>query len=109
MGRVCSSCGVGVSLTPPLYLGVQELQRRCNTLICLIEKEIQEMEEKEKQHKTPKKRGPKGKVSLLTLKRCTSPSQGAPHPHRVHLTLTGFTAVVCCMLLVWCSLSSRLH
>ena len=100
--------GVGVSLTPPLPLGVQELQRRCNTLICLIEKEIQEMEEKEKQHKTPKKRGPKGKVSLLIPQgyltptrvpgphrgylaptRGTSPTQGVPRPHRGYLAHTG--------------------
>ena len=67
----CISC-------PSLLFCVQELQRRCNTLICLIEKEIQEMEEKEKQHKTPKKRGPKGKVGLIGH---TSPSLGTPHPH----------------------------
>ena len=34
-----------------------ELQRRCNTLITLIEREVQEWEEKEKVDK--KKRGPK--------------------------------------------------
>lgn len=35
----------------------QELQRRCNTLITLIERENMELEEKEKAEK--KKRGPK--------------------------------------------------
>lgn len=37
-----------------------ELQRRCNTLITLIEREVQEWEEKEKVDK--KKRGPKTSV-----------------------------------------------
>ena len=46
-----------------------ELQRRCNTLICLIEKEIQEMQEKAKQHKTPKKRGPRGKFHPVTVQK----------------------------------------
>lgn len=36
---------------------VQELQRRCNTLITLIERENMELEEREKAEK--KKRGPK--------------------------------------------------
>ena len=49
------------------------------------------MEEKEKQHKTPKKRGPKGKVGL-TLTRVTSPPQGTPHPHKRHLTPTRDTS-----------------
>lgn len=39
----------------------QELQRRCNTLITLIERENMELEEKEKAEK--KKRGPKPSVS----------------------------------------------
>lgn len=39
------------------YLVAQELQRRCNTLISLIEKENMEIEEKEKAEK--KKRGTK--------------------------------------------------
>ena len=38
---------------------VKELQRRCNTLITLIEKENQELEEEEKKQR---KRGPKVKV-----------------------------------------------
>ena len=38
----------------------QELQRRCNTLITLIEKEVQELEEEEE--KKQRKRGPKLKV-----------------------------------------------
>ena len=37
-----------------------ELQRRCNTLITLIEREVQEWEEKEKVDK--KKRGPKTSI-----------------------------------------------
>ncbi len=37
-----------------------DIQRRCNTLITLIEKENQEMEEEERQYR---KRGPKLKVS----------------------------------------------
>lgn len=37
-----------------------ELQRRCNTLITLIEREVQEWEEKEKVDK--KKRGPKASI-----------------------------------------------
>lgn len=36
---------------------MQELQRRCNTLITLIERENMELEEREKAEK--KKRGPK--------------------------------------------------
>ena len=40
----------------------QELQRRCNTLITLIEKENQELEEEEKKQR---KRGPKVKVQLV--------------------------------------------
>lgn len=40
---------------------MQELQRRCNTLITLIERENMELEEKEKAEK--KKRGPKPSVS----------------------------------------------
>ena len=42
---------------------MKEIQRRCNTLICLVEKEVQEMEEKERQEK--RKRGPKLKVYYL--------------------------------------------
>lgn len=42
----------------------QELQRRCNTLITLIERENMELEEKEKAEK--KKRGPK--PSLVSVK-----------------------------------------
>lgn len=38
-----------------------ELQRRCNTLITLIEREVQEWEEKEKVDK--KKRGPKTSIA----------------------------------------------
>ena len=48
---------------PPLSLSLslsQELQRRCNTLITLIEKEVQELEEEEE--KKQRKRGPKLKV-----------------------------------------------
>lgn len=41
---------------------MQELQRRCNTLITLIERENMELEEKEKAEK--KKRGPKPSVSI---------------------------------------------
>ena len=41
-----------------------ELQRRCNTLITLIEREVQEWEEKEKVDK--KKRGPKPGGSVKT-------------------------------------------
>lgn len=45
-----------------LWCVVQELQRRCNTLITLIERENMELEEREKAEK--KKRGPKtGSVS----------------------------------------------
>lgn len=45
-----------------LWWVVQELQRRCNTLITLIERENMELEEREKAEK--KKRGPKtGSVS----------------------------------------------
>ena len=42
----------------------QELQRRCNTLITLIEKENQELEEEEKKQR---KRGPKVKVQQPTV------------------------------------------
>ena len=38
-----------------------ELQRRCNTLITLIEREVQELEEKERAEK--KKRGPRGSTA----------------------------------------------
>lgn len=41
---------------------IQELQRRCNTLITLIERENMELEEKEKAEK--KKRGPKPLVRV---------------------------------------------
>lgn len=45
---------------------VQELQRRCNTLITLIERENMELEEREKAEK--KKRGPKtGSVSSRSI------------------------------------------
>jgi SWI/SNF-related matrix-associated actin-dependent regulator of chromatin subfamily A member 5 len=50
-----------------------ELQRRCNTLICLIEKEVQELQEKEKHQKTPKKRGPKGKLHPASVQRSGGP------------------------------------
>lgn len=40
-----------------MYVDAQELQRRCNTLITLIERENMELEEREKAEK--KKRGPK--------------------------------------------------
>ena len=43
-----------------LYSFSKELQRRCNTLITLIEKEVQELEEEEE--KKQRKRGPKLKV-----------------------------------------------
>lgn len=41
-------------------LSVQELQRRCNTLISLIEKENMEIEEKERAEK--KKKAPKSQT-----------------------------------------------
>ena len=44
-------------------VSLQELQRRCNTLITLIEKEVQELEEEEE--KKQRKRGPKLKVILI--------------------------------------------
>ena len=47
-----------------LWLCGQELQRRCNTLITLIEKENQELEEEEKKQR---KRGPKVKVQQLII------------------------------------------
>ena len=61
-----------VSLSPTIYTlnprqwlwYWQELQRRCNTLITLIEKENQELEEEEKKHR---KRGPKVKVQQLSV------------------------------------------
>lgn len=40
-----------------MVANAQELQRRCNTLITLIERENMELEEREKAEK--KKRGPK--------------------------------------------------
>lgn len=40
-----------------MFVNAQELQRRCNTLITLIERENMELEEREKAEK--KKRGPK--------------------------------------------------
>ena len=46
--------------SPPSLSFSQELQRRCNTLITLIEKEVQELEEEEE--KKQRKRGPKLKV-----------------------------------------------
>lgn len=49
-----------------------ELQRRCNTLIGLIEKENQELEEKEKQ--TKKKPGPKPGLARGPNKRPSAPS-----------------------------------
>lgn len=52
---------------------LQELQRRCNTLITLIERENMELEEREKAEK--KKRGPKtGSVSGAK----NVPKEGAP-------------------------------
>lgn len=47
-----------------VIIPTQELQRRCNTLITLIEKENQELEEEEKKQR---KRGPKLKVFLLSI------------------------------------------
>ena len=47
----------------------QELQRRCNTLITLIEKENQELEEEEKKQR---KRGPKVKVRGIAVVRTCS-------------------------------------
>lgn len=45
----------------PFYLTKQELQRRCNTLITLIERENMELEEKEKAERKKKgKATPKG-------------------------------------------------
>lgn len=65
---VLSSCSrhhpfsVSRELKCHLWWVVQELQRRCNTLITLIERENMELEEREKAEK--KKRGPKsGSVS----------------------------------------------
>lgn len=49
------------------WLAVQELQRRCNTLITLIERENMELEEKEKAERK-KRGGPKAgtpKVGML--------------------------------------------
>lgn len=45
-----------------------ELQRRCNTLITLIERENQELEEKEKIERS-KKRGPKPNINKAPIKR----------------------------------------
>lgn len=50
------------SLPCKFMFATQELQRRCNTLITLIERENMELEEKEKAEK--KKRGPKPSVSI---------------------------------------------
>lgn len=47
-----------------------ELQRRCNTLITLIERENQEIEEKEKANK--KKPGPKPGLAKSTNKRSST-------------------------------------
>ena len=44
-----------------------ELQRRCNTLITLIERENQELEEKERAER--KKGRPKGSVNIKSQKR----------------------------------------
>ncbi|KAK4337102.1 hypothetical protein RND71_043852 [Anisodus tanguticus] len=50
-----------------------ELQRRCNTLITLIERENQELEEKEKQ--TKKKPGPKPGLAKSTNKRSSATTE----------------------------------
>ena len=54
------SLSLSLSLSSPSLSFSQELQRRCNTLITLIEKEVQELEEEEE--KKQRKRGPKLKV-----------------------------------------------
>ena len=54
------SFSLPLSPSPPSLSLSQELQRRCNTLITLIEKEVQELEEEEE--KKQRKRGPKLKV-----------------------------------------------
>jgi SWI/SNF-related matrix-associated actin-dependent regulator of chromatin subfamily A member 5 len=53
-----------------------ELQRRCNTLITLIERENQELEEKERQEK--KKRGPKPGNSQASQQAAASSGGGTP-------------------------------
>lgn len=51
----------------------QELQRRCNTLITLIERENQELEERDK-HTGGRKRGPKGTNTPGGGSRASTPS-----------------------------------
>lgn len=51
-----------MSVVPYLLLFPQELQRRCNTLITLIEREMVELEEKEKAEKKKRGRGATPKV-----------------------------------------------
>ena len=74
-----------------------ELQRRCNTLITLIEREVQEWEEKEKVDK--KKRGPKpAPVSIKTeagtpkleddVKSEATPTKGAASKRKSESTAT---------------------
>lgn len=57
------------SLYSNINASLQELQRRCNTLITLIEREMVELEEKEKAEKKKRGRGatPKVKIFNFTL------------------------------------------
>ncbi|XP_065886497.1 SWI/SNF-related matrix-associated actin-dependent regulator of chromatin subfamily A member 5-like [Dysidea avara] len=57
-----------------------EIQRRCNTLIGLVEKEVQEMEEKERQEK--RKRGPKLKIHSTTAGQKRKDGGGTPERSR---------------------------
>lgn len=69
---------------------LQELQRRCNTLITLIEREMMELEEKEKAER--KKRG--------------KAAGGTPKVHRITSLPALFTVCVCDVLLWgirWCT------
>lgn len=62
LGIMKTCRGKNICLPYKFMFTIQELQRRCNTLITLIERENMELEEKEKAEK--KKRGPKPSVSI---------------------------------------------
>ena len=88
------------------WLAVQELQRRCNTLITLIERENMELEEKEKAERK-KRGGPKAgtpKVGVLhTLYSSSGDRWGLltlSVAHCTLLTLLFAIAVLFCLVLI---------
>lgn len=75
-----------------MYFSLQELQRRCNTLITLIERENMELEEREKAER--KRKGPRAgtpKVGSQASSREYSPKASHRREQNLHRKICIFT------------------